>query len=216
MTSYGQNGLYEDILLVRKKIDNMTNNSIKVPLNAGRNNNSFWYETLLIDPVNLYIQTKPWGDSSPNVQLELNIIQNKKSYNTFLWYYNTPQLKENYPKAFKDCLLSLNIKDSETETQVELIVEKLTFGKTFFLETKAVIEDLEVVLDCVMEERGESDKMFYRISLFQNNEHKNISFEYVSENNGDKLLFEWNGYKIFVLGTSSSLKNGYVKLKIEK
>ena len=66
---------------------NMTNNSVKVPLNAGwDNNSSIRYETLSIEPVNLYIQSKPWGDSdsSPNVQLELNIVENDKKHNTFL------------------------------------------------------------------------------------------------------------------------------------
>jgi hypothetical protein len=150
------------------------------------------------------------------VQLELNIVENDKKHNTFLWYYNTPRLKENYPKAFKNCLLGLNIKDSETETEVELTVEKLTFGKTFFLEKEAVIEDLRVVLEGITDERsatpGEGDRMFFHIVLSQNNEQKKISFEYIEK----ERVFEWKGYKIFVLGTSDSLRDGYVKLKIEK
>ena len=200
--------------------NNMTN-PIHVPLKAGRNANpAVRYETLRIEPVNLFIQSKPWHDRSSNVQAELNIALNAAVHNTFLSYSETPSHKVNYPKAFRHYLLGLNVNDSGAGTEVELTVEKLTFGKVFYLETEAVIEDLTVEITGGGEQRsampGVGDKWFYRVTLSQNNEHETFIFDGFYESEGKEQTFEWNGYKMVVSGTANSFHNNYVKMKIEK
>ncbi|MBQ0740414.1 hypothetical protein J9332_39665, partial [Aquimarina celericrescens] len=82
---------------------NMSNNSLVIPLKIGKNP-STQLETLVIEPANLFIQSKPVNKPFSHIQLELNIIDNNSRYTTFLWNYNESNgsQKINYPKAYQN------------------------------------------------------------------------------------------------------------------
>jgi hypothetical protein len=196
---------------------NKTNQPMMIPLTAGENA-PVLFETLLIEPVNLFIQSKPWDDSSPHVQLELNVTQGEREYATFLWYYktgNTPPT--NFPKAFEEYLFGLEINDNN----ILLTIDRLDFGKEFYIDCgqKAVIGELSVSFDAWMGERialpngGSADlNVRYKIMASNNNKQEELSFDSLSWLKKDELVLEWKEYQIFVTGDFQD----YLKLKVEK
>jgi len=192
---------------------NMINNSITIPLKKGVNP-SIQLEKLVIEPANLFIQSTPINKDSPHIQLELNLIKNNTKYTTFLWCYDTlsGNQKTNYPKAYQNYSFDLKINKEE----VALVVEKLDFGKTMFLDLKqtAVIGNLTILFEDYTGEwsvdiNGNQTDAFntYNISLTEENEQKTISFMSLNKYAGKELSIEWKNYKILVLKDSEkSLK----------
>ena len=187
---------------------NMINNSITIPLKKGANP-STQFETLVIEPSNLFIQSKPINKDSPHIQLELNVIKNNTKYTTFLWCYDASsnRQKENYPKAYQNYSFDLKINKEE----VALVVEKLDFEKTIFLDLgqTAIIGNLEILFEDYIREwsediNGNYTDAFntYNISLSEENEQKTISFMSLNKHIGKELSIEWKNYKILILEDS--------------
>ncbi|MCL5129913.1 hypothetical protein [Algibacter sp. L4_22] len=196
----------------------MINNSIITPLIDGKNP-SITFEKLVIEPANLFIQSKPRNENSPHIQLELNVVENNAKYSTFLWYYkiSSDSIKTNYPKAYKNYSFDLKIKKEE----VALVIEKLDFGKTIFIDLgqKIIIGNLEILFkDCVGEWsediNGNQTDAFntYNISLFEENDQKTISFISLNKDTKKERYIEWKNYKILILEDSEK----ELKLKVFK
>ena len=188
-----------------------------IPLKTGRENPPVQFETLLIEPINLFVQSKPWNDSLPHIQLELSVAENNKKYSTFLCYYGTDdEPRINYPKAFENYIFSLEINTDS----INLIVEKLDFGKDFFIDfgQKAVIENITVSFEKTVRELiadiitgcKTGDFINYYILLSDENEQKKFSFESLYRYGENKLTLEWKEYQIFVLYDSEK----FLKLKV--
>ena len=191
----------------------MINDSIIIPLKIGKNPNTH-FETLDIEPVNLIIQSKPLNKNSSHIQLELKIIKNKKKYTTYLWYNNDSidNPKKNYPKAFNNYAFKLKINKEEEE--VELVVEKLSFEKVFFIDIgqTAVIENITILFEqCIGEWsedlNGNQVAAFntYYVSLTEENEKESISFTSLNKTVRNKLSIEWKNYIFLVLEDSEKV-----------
>lgn len=196
----------------------MTNNSITIPLKIGKNPIT-QFETLFIEPANLFIQSKPINTDSPSIQLELNIVKNNSKYSTFLWYYDesSDSQKTNYPKAYQNYFFDLKI----NEEDVELVVETLDFGKTMFIDLgqTAVIGNLTILFEDSIGEwsvdiNGNQTDAFntYTISLSEENEQKTLSFMSLNKHGKKELSIEWKNYKILILEDSEKA----LKLKMLK
>ncbi|TXD85480.1 hypothetical protein ESY86_02415 [Subsaximicrobium wynnwilliamsii] len=187
---------------------NMINSSIIIPLKTGKNPSSL-FEKLVIEPANLFIQSKPINKDSPHIQLELNVFENNTKYTTFLWCYDasSDSEKANYPKAYQNYSFDLKIDKEE----VALVVEKLDFGKTMFIDLgqTAVIGKLEILFeDCVGERsediNGNQTDAFnsYTISLSEEDKQKTVSFMSLNKHEEKALTIEWKHYKIWILEDS--------------
>ncbi|PZW41397.1 hypothetical protein LX95_01070 [Mesonia algae] len=188
--------------------NSMTNSSIRIPLKKGKKPSTL-YEKLIIEPTNLFIQSKPIKNNSPHVQLELNVVENSTKYNTFLWYYeeSSGNKKVNYPKAYQNYSFSLEM----NKKKVNLVVEKLDFEKTMFIDVgqTAVIGNLEILFkDCIRESsediNGNQTDAFnsYNVLLAENGEHKTVSFISLDKLVDKELIIEWKNYKILILEDS--------------
>lgn len=164
---------------------------------------------LVIEPVNLFIQSEPIKEGSPHIQLELNAVENNTKYTTFLWYYDASSGSEktNYPKAYKNYSFDLKIDKEE----VALVVEKLDFKKTMFIDLgqTAVIEGLTILFkDCIGEWsediNGNQKDAFntYSISLSEEGEQKMVSFMSLNKPVEKELSIAWKNYKIVILEDS--------------
>jgi len=204
------------------------------PLKAGIND-PVQFETLLIEPVNLFVQPKPWNDSSPHIQLELNVTENNKKYSTFLMFYETNgEPKINYPKVFENYTFGLEINNDN----VGLAVEKLDFGKDFYIELnqKAVIGKISISFEDSSSELVEDEnggylesREHFKILASDDNEQTELRFGALHakgyekkllldsqlggiEDSQDELLLEWKGYQIFVSDADAKT----LKLKVMK
>ncbi len=188
--------------------NDMTNHSLILPLKTGKNPSVQW-ETLVIAPVNLFMQTQPITDTSPHIQLELNVVEDTNSYTTFLWYYGAANggAKTNYPKAYQNYAFDLKIDTAE----VALVVKKLTFEKALFLELgqTAVIGNLTLRFeDCISEwstdSNGDQTDAFatYTISVSEAQEQQTLSFTSLETQGGNELALPWKSYKILVKETT--------------
>lgn len=200
--------IFNQFIAYAQSEKNMINNSITIPLKKGVNP-SIQFETLIIEPANLFIQSKPINNDSPHIQLELNVIKNKTKYTSFLWCYDasSDNPKTNYPKAYQNYSFDLKINKEE----VALIVEKLDFEKTMFLDLgqTAVIGDFTILFEDYIGEwsidvNGNQTNAFntYNISLTEGNKQKAISFISLNKYAEKKLLIEWKNYRILVLEDS--------------
>jgi hypothetical protein len=188
--------------------NNMTNNSIIIPLKAGKNP-STKFETLVIEPTNLFIQSEPINKDSPHIQLELNVVKNNSTYTTFLWYYDasSESQKTNYPKAYQNYSFNLKINKKE----VELVVEKLDFEKILFIDLgqTVVIGNLTIqfkdyVGEWSVDINGNQTDAFntYNISLSEENDQKTLSFMSLNKYAEKELSIIWKNYKILILEDS--------------
>lgn len=193
---------------VAQSENNVMNNSIVIPLKTGKNP-STPFEQLVLEPANLFIQSKPINKDSPHVQLELNVFENNTKYTTFLWRFDASNDREkvNYPKAYQNYFFDLKI----NKGGVGLVVEKLDFGKTVFIDfgQTAVIGKLKILFkDCVGEWsediHGNQTDAFntYKISLSHEDEQKNVSFTSLNKTVEKELTIEWKNYKILILEDS--------------
>jgi hypothetical protein len=184
------------------------NNSKVVTLKPGENPN-FKFENIVIEPVSLFIQSKPINNNSPYVQLELNVVENNTKYSTFLWCYDevNGSQKTNYPKAYKNYSFDLEINEEE----VELVVEKLDFEQAMFLDIgqTAIIDGLTITFeDCLTEWSEDIDGnqvdafSTYSILLSDENEQKSMSFMSRGENEENEKSLEWKKYEIVILENS--------------
>jgi len=187
---------------------NMIENPIIIPLKIGKNP-STQFETLVIEPVNLFIQSKPVNKHSPHTQLELNIVENNRRYSTFLWYYDESNgdQKINYPKAYQNYSFNLKINKEE----VGLVVKRLDFGNTMFIDLgqTAVIGNLTILFEDYFGEssvdiNGNQTDAFntYTISLSEANEQKTMSFMSLNKQVGKEVSIEWKDYKVLILEDS--------------
>lgn len=186
----------------------MINSSIIIPLKIGKNPSTH-FKTLDIEPTNLFIQSKPINKHSPHIQLAVNIVENKKKYTTYLWYYDDSidSQKTNCPKAFNNYAFSLKTNKEE----VELVVEKLDFEKAFLIDIgqTAAIGNITILFDqCIGEWsedlNGNQIDAFntYYVSLTEKNEQKTISFTSLNKSVRNELSIEWKNYKFSVLEDS--------------
>lgn len=188
--------------------NNMTNDSITIPLKTGKNP-STQFEGLVIEPVNLFIQSELLNNDSPQIQLELNVFENKTKYATFLWCYDafSDRKKTNYPKAFENYSFDLKIDKDE----VALVVTKLDFGKPIYIDLgqTAVIGNLQILFKDYIGEwsediDGNQIDAFnsYDMSLSEDDEHKMVSFSSLNKPEDKDLTIEWKHYKIMILENS--------------
>jgi len=194
---------------------NITNQLYMIPLKVGENA-PIQFETLVIEPVNLFVQSKPWNDRSPHIQLELNVKRNSGEYATFLWYYETDSdPKTNYPKAFENYIFGLEINNDS----VRLAVEKLDFGKDFFLELnqKAIIGNIsisfkEYYIKWYVHPFGEPNGhcAIYVIEVSGGNEQEEIIFRFYSDDRLNELQSEWKGYQFSLVEAGEKI----FKLKV--
>jgi hypothetical protein len=201
----------------------IVNTSIIIPLKTGKNP-STQFEALVIEPANLFIQSKLINKDAPNIQLELNVVKNNSKYSGFLWCCDASldSEKTNYPKAYQNYSFNLKINKKE----VALVVEKLDFGNTMFIDLgqTAVIGNLKILFEDYIGEwpvdinENQTDAFnIYTISLSEENEQKTISFMSLNKNEGKELAIEWKNYKILILEDSEkSLKLMVFKNDSEK
>jgi len=186
----------------------MINNSIIIPLKIGRNP-STQFETLIIEPANLFIQSETINKHSPHIQLELNIIEDNRRYSTFLWYYDESNGSQiiNYPKAYQNYAFNLKI----NKEKIELVVKKLDFRKAMFIDLgqTAIIGNLKILFEDYFGEssvdiNGNQTNAFntYHITLSEGNEQKTMSFMSLNKLVGEELSLEWKDYKILILEDS--------------
>ncbi|WP_115810336.1 hypothetical protein [Winogradskyella pacifica] len=196
----------------------MTNDSITIPLVAGKNL-SVQFEALVIEPVNLFIQSKLLNTNSPQIQLELNVFNNNKKYATFLWCYDafSDRKKTNYPKAYQNYSFDLKIEKND----VALVVTKLEFGKPMFIDLgqTAVIGNLQILFKDHIGEwsediNGNQTDAFnsYHMSLSEDDEQKTVSFTSLNKPAEKDLIIEWKHYKIMILEDSEKA----IKLMVVK
>ncbi|SDL20577.1 hypothetical protein [Kriegella aquimaris] len=187
---------------------NMINDSLIIPLKTGKNP-SIQLETLVIEPVNLFIQTTPTNNASPHIQLELNVIEDTRRYTTFLWQYEASNGREkiNYPKAYQN--YAFNLKTNKEE--VKLVVEKLAFGKAMFIDLRqtAVIGNLSILFEDYIGEwsvdaNGNQTDAFntYTILLSEDGVQKSMSFMSLNKQVEKELSIVWKDYKILILEDS--------------
>lgn len=196
----------------------MTNKSLILPLKTGKNPSVQW-ESLVIAPVNLFIQTKPINTASPQIQLELNVVEGTKRYTSFLWYYDVPgeSGKTNYPKAFQNYAFDLKI----DKDKVGLVVTKLAFEKALFLDVgqTAVIGNLAIQFKDASGEwsvdiNGNQTAAFttYTISVAKGQEQQALSFTSLDLQVQKELALVWQDYKILILeATEKAVKLMVVK-----
>jgi len=203
-----------------------TNKPLMIPLKVGRENQPVQFETLRIEPIYLIVQ-----DRSPKIELRLEATESNssKKFSTTLPYsYSGHNIHD--PIAFENYIFSLKINNDN----VHLVVEKLDFGKVFFIEfeQKALIGNFSISFEdsasAWYEDPFENyleSREYFKILVSDYNEQKELCFgalyargrekklfEYGSNKDSrDKLLFEWKGYRIFVLDAGGRL----LKLKID-
>lgn len=198
-------------------------NKMKIPLVEGYDNPSFQIENTTVEPVRLYIQDKPYSDSSVTVFLEMKIAENDQQHSTYLnyWEINTSGLKENYPKAFGKHLFSLEVNETKDKAEVSLIVEENDFGKPFFLELnqKTMIDSLFISFDMSVIGRGSrnADEAFHDIGmgwikLSANGEEETITFDSDELFDKKRLSFDWKEYRMWILAYPETS----VQLKVER
>ncbi len=198
--------------------NNMTNDSITIPIVAGKNL-SVQFEALVIEPVNLFIQSKLLNTNSPQIQLELNVFNNNKKYATFLWCYDafSDRKKTNYPKAYQNYSFDLKIEKND----VALVVTKLDFGKPMFIDLgqTAVIDNLQILFKDYIGEwsediDGNQTDAFnsYHMSLSEDDEQKTVSFTSLNKAEDKDLIIEWKHYKIMIIEDSEKA----IKLMVVK
>ena len=186
----------------------MTNSSIRIPLNKGKNPSTL-YKKLVIEPTNLYIQSNPINNNSPHIQLELNLVENSTKHTTYLWHYeeSSGNKKVNYPKAYQNYSFSLEI----NKKKVNLVVEKLDFEKTVFIDLgqTAVIGNLEILFkDCIRESsediNGNQTDVFnsYNVLLAEDGKQKTVSFISLDKLVDKEFIIEWKNYKVLILEDS--------------
>ncbi|MCM4172753.1 hypothetical protein DHD32_14770 [Arenibacter sp. TNZ] len=184
------------------------NNSIIIPLKIGKNP-STPFGTFVIEPTNLFIQSKPANKSFSHIQLELNIVENNHRYSTFLRNYDgsSNSQKTNYPKAYQNYSFDLKINKEE----IELVVEKLDYRKAIFIDLgqNVVIGNLTILFEDYIGEwsediNGNQIDAFntYTISLSEEDEQKTMSFMSLNKQVGKELSIEWKDYNILILEDS--------------
>jgi hypothetical protein len=204
--------------------NNMANKSFKIPLKVGRENPSVQFETLHIEPIYLIVQKE--SDRSPNIELGLNVAVNDREYRTLLTYsYDNPEIY--HPKAFEEYVFGLDVNNDS----VNLVVEKMDFGKVFFLELdqKSVIGNFSILFESIMSDWSVDpdgnyleSREHFNILVSDNNEQKELHFGALYakgsekkllldswlgdiKDNENELLFEWKDYQIFVLDASERI-----------
>ncbi|TYB72672.1 hypothetical protein ES676_10890 [Bizionia saleffrena] len=198
--------------------NNKGDSAIIIPLKIGKNP-STPFNNIIIEPVNLYIQSKPINNNSPQIQLELNVVENNSKYTTFLWCYKASNNSEkaNYPKAYKNYSFDLKINKED----VALVVKKLDFKKPMFINLGqiAIIGTLKILfLECIGEWsediKGNHTDAFntYNIALSEEEEHKTVSFTPLNTTVEKELTIQWKNYKILILEASDKT----VKLMVFK
>ncbi|EPR74372.1 hypothetical protein ADIWIN_0714 [Winogradskyella psychrotolerans RS-3] len=196
----------------------MTNDSITTPLKTGKNP-SIQFEALVIEPANLFIQSKLLNNDSPQIQLELNVFNNNTKYATFLWCYDasSDRKKTNYPKAYQNYSFDLKIEKND----VALVVTKLDFGKPMFIDLgqTAVIGNLQILFKDYIGEwsediDGNQTDAFnsYHMLLSEDDEQKTVSFTSLNKAEDKDLIIEWKHYKIMILEDSEKA----IKLMVVK
>jgi hypothetical protein len=206
-----------------------SNQSMIIPLKAGRQNPPVQFEALHIEPIYLIVQNE--NDRSPNVALGLNVAVNDKKYSTTLTYsYNNPKI--HYPIAFENYIFGLEINNDS----VSLTVEKNDFGKVFFLahQQKAIIGNLSISFEDVMGEWSNDphgnyseSREHFTILISDDDEQKEFRFGALYargrekilllnsergniKDDEDELLLEWKNYQISVLDAGGTI----LKLKV--
>ncbi|SDH90884.1 hypothetical protein [Winogradskyella thalassocola] len=198
--------------------NSMTNDSIAIPLKTGKNP-SIQFEALVIEPVNLFIQSKLLNTNSPQIQLELNVFNNNTKYATFLWCYDafSDRKKTNYPKAYQNYSFDLKIE----KNNVALVVTKLEFGKPMFIDLgqTAVIGNLQILFKDYIGEssediNGNQTDAFnsYHMLLSEDDEQKTVSFTSLNKAEDKDLIIEWKHYKIMIIEDSEKA----IKLMVVK
>ena len=213
--------------------NNMTNKPFMISLKVGRENPPVQFETLYIEPVYLIIQNE--SDRSPNVELGLKVTEtnsNKVYSHTLFYSYNNPKIY--YPRAFENYTFSLEINNDS----VNLVVEKLDFGKEFFLELdqKAVIGNFSIFFedtysDWSNDAHGDylESREHFKILVSDDEEQKELRFGALYavgrekkllldsyrggiKDSKNELQLNWKNYQIIVLDAGGLI----LKLKVSQ
>lgn len=191
-----------------------------VQLEKGKNK-LIQFDSLLIDPINLFMQDKPCNELSVCLQLELLAKTNNKELHTFLWSREKPTHTLNYPKAFENYTLSLNVSKND---KIEFVLDKIQLGQFFFLDFGQTIniENLQLTFKEAMDVMDAPNPnsnapgasyVEYQIVGKINDEQKTFSFTSFNTNEGsNELVLDWKNYKIQILATEID----YLKLIVTK
>lgn len=190
-----------------QKNENMNQKPFKVPMQKGKNK-TIQYKTLEIEPLNLFVQDRPFNDRSVHIQLELNCKEGDEKLHTFLWYYEKGREPlTNYPQIFGKYLYSLEI---GAQDAVTFVVEEVNFGKQFYINIgeKAKIGELTVKFSGSIDVMGVSSDggvhgnesyAQYELLLSENKDEKIFSFTSLNANSQKPQVFKWKNYEVQVL-----------------
>lgn len=196
----------------------------KIKLQKGANA-SFTHNALSINPINLFIQDKPWNDRSAHIQLELDIKEQKNAIHTFLWYFEKGRNPlTNYPLVYGKYLYSLEI---DAANNVSLVIDTLSFEKPFYIEIskEAHIGNLKIRFKESMDVMGartagdgspqNESYAEYELVVGNNKEEKTFSFTSLNENDKTTPVLKWKNYEIKILYTDLRLLKLAVYPKVE-
>jgi hypothetical protein len=165
------------------------------------------YKKLEIDPVNLFIQERPWNEASAHIELELKINDNDKVFHTYLWYNEkgvAPLI--NYPLAFGNYIYSLEINKNDAVT---FVIDELDFGIPFFIELgkEAKIENITIkfiesrdVMGRASEGTNSYSYAKYTLLVIENKDEKEFSFNSLNFDEQEHVL-SWKNYEMKVVHT---------------
>lgn len=190
-------------------------NNRRILLKQGYNNNpAVRFDNMTIEPVNLYIQPKPWNDRSPHLQLEIRITTPDTVHQSFLIYYEKEDIlqQNNLPQAIGKYLFSLETE----EGRVYLRTDTLKFGDAFIIDTRnkisAIIDRFKITYDSGWSGNSiQPDGSFggcivchsFRLSEFEDEKIVIFSYESTAEKGEQATVSKWKEYKIDILDNFS-------------
>jgi hypothetical protein len=182
--------------------------NMRLPLKEGYvHNPTIQIDGLMIEPVNLYIQSRPWTTQSAHVQLEMKIQDRTDSYQTFLCYYeeNNDQFKSNFPKGIGSHLFSLDV----CEDGIDLLIDTLQLGDTFTFDSKSkkgvAIGGLTITYDSGYSGNNVNPDGSYAgctvchlLKLSDGSDEDIVTFMYDTDDGDEEIVDTkvWKGFKI--------------------
>jgi hypothetical protein len=133
------------LLLIATNACSQKNSSIKIPLQAGENQ-SVQFATWQIYKIYLRYDTILEEENQPNMELNfrLRFTDSNKQWNGRFIYFRDEEFahRNTPPHAFQNYSIGLKV----NEDDISLMVEKLRFGKVFYLDGLAVIGNLSIAI----------------------------------------------------------------------
>jgi hypothetical protein len=192
-------------------------NSIVIPLQVGENA-PVQFETLQIEQIRLLYREIPERNRDANIELRFwsGIVDSDKVSRFMFAYYHNEEFARwrgtRFPIAFQNYAFSLKV----DENDIYLVVEKLEFGKAFWLGSEtAVLGNLSVSMELKGHAHGETapgvPATWGFFSLWLSEGDKQEEFPFSCHNIDTSRFFEWKNYRVDVLRAG-----GHSKLKVTR